>query len=57
MERSYALMEQIIGYPLQESREPFATIADALEADGVEAQFSRRKSPAASSGCSTFARA
>jgi D-alanyl-D-alanine dipeptidase len=40
MERSYALTEAIIRYPLQESREPFASIPAAAEGAGVEMHFS-----------------
>jgi D-alanyl-D-alanine dipeptidase len=40
MERSYAMTEAIIRYPLRESRERFASIPAAAEAAGVEMQFS-----------------
>ncbi len=40
MERSYAQMEAMIRYPLQESREPFASIPAGAEEAGVEMQFS-----------------
>jgi D-alanyl-D-alanine dipeptidase len=40
MERSYALAEAIMRYPLQESREPFASIPAAAEEAAVEMQFS-----------------
>jgi D-alanyl-D-alanine dipeptidase len=40
MERSYALAEAIIRYPLQESRERFASIPAAAAEAGVEMRFS-----------------
>ena len=40
MERSYALQQAMIKYPLAESREPFASIPDAAQAAGVDVRFS-----------------
>jgi zinc D-Ala-D-Ala dipeptidase len=40
MEQSYALTEAITRYPLQESRERFASIQAAAEAAGVDLRFS-----------------
>ena len=40
MERSYALSEAVMRYPLEETREPFAHIPTAMQEAGVEVQFS-----------------
>jgi len=40
MERSYALSEAVMRYPLEENREPFAHIPAAMQAAGVEVIFS-----------------
>ena len=43
MEQGYALVEQILAFPVQESGEGFASLKDAVEEDGVEILFSTSK--------------